>query len=40
MVCSLEIGQKALNSLANARIFGVTTRTLSHWLSRLKQHDF
>ncbi len=46
MVYSLEIGQKAVNSLANggkmadaSQIFGVTTRTLSDWLLRIKQHD-
>ncbi|MGR3951972.1 MAG: IS630 transposase-related protein [Chlamydia sp.] len=46
MVYSLEIRQKALNYLSNggkmadaSQIFGVTTRTLSHWLLRAKQHD-
>ncbi len=29
----------AERSLMQAKIFGVTTRTLSHWLLRAKQHD-
>ncbi|MGR3951479.1 MAG: IS630 transposase-related protein [Chlamydia sp.] len=46
MICSLEIGQKAVNYLANGgtradanRIFGVTPRTVSHWLLMVKQDD-
>ena len=46
MVYSLDLRKKALNyiergaSLAEAsEVFGVTTRTLSNWLQRQKQHD-
>ncbi|MGR3951567.1 MAG: IS630 transposase-related protein [Chlamydia sp.] len=46
MVYSFEIRQKALNYLSSggkmadaSQLFGVTTRTLSHWLLRIKQHD-
>ena len=46
MVYSIDLRKKALEYIANggkrteaSKIFGVTTRTLTNWLSRQKQQD-
>ena len=46
MVYSLDLRKKALNYIEKgasitetSKVFGVTTRTLSNWLQRQKQHD-
>ena len=46
MVYSLDLRKKALSHIESgatiaetSRIFGITTRTLSHWLRRQKQQD-